>query len=399
MMEVKRLPAETLYAILGVVIIGGIIAGVFFLSSQNMFQSPTGAVVFACTTPYAQIDSKCCLDENNNKICDSEESRQDSRQLLSLLRGTTQNKSKSETTDSLKTEPEKETVISTIDTAPPVLTFVSPTPSNQTVLAQDWVYVNISSNEDLSSAELEWNLTNFTMLEGETAKEWYINKTGLANRNYTYYVYGDDQEGNIGKTEQRLVIIDTTSSIVVSNLSDTLNGSNWILWNWTNPTGITIGHIQIWINGTFYANVTTNYYNAPSLTSNTGYEIQTKAVDSSGNNGAWVNDTAWTKIAPVQPNTLPKIFLLAPIYNSSTIDFTPMHQFYFIDPENRTIPSCTLYYNSTLKGTKTNLTNNTWTLLEASQTQSGIYEWNIVCSDGAANNVSESRRILINVTS
>ncbi len=91
------------------------------------------------------------------------------------------------------------------DTTPPVIAFVSPTPANNSVINKDYVFVNITSNEPLSIALLNWNGANITM-NGQ-GKNWYYNVTGLSDGTYNFKVYGKDLAGNWNVTETRIVTI------------------------------------------------------------------------------------------------------------------------------------------------------------------------------------------------
>jgi len=79
----------------------------------------------------------------------------------------------------------------------PIITFVSPTTLN-TFIGSNSSYINVTSNKALSSATLEWNGVNETMSGSGT--NWFKGKTGLANGNYTFRVFGIDLEGNQNKT-------------------------------------------------------------------------------------------------------------------------------------------------------------------------------------------------------
>lgn len=102
----------------------------------------------------------------------------------------------------------------TIDT-PPALTFVFPTPANNSYLSQNWLHVNITSDETLNNALLEWNGTNETMLGSGT--NWYINKTNIQDGKYSYRVWGNDPANNWNVTGIRVVTIDTTPPTVIAN--------------------------------------------------------------------------------------------------------------------------------------------------------------------------------------
>ena len=91
------------------------------------------------------------------------------------------------------------------DTSPPVITFVDPTPANNSVLDRNYVFVNVTSNESLATALLNWNGVNITMHGHGT--NWYFNMTGLSNGAYAFKVYGADQAGNWNMTELRIVSI------------------------------------------------------------------------------------------------------------------------------------------------------------------------------------------------
>jgi len=91
------------------------------------------------------------------------------------------------------------------DSIPPRITFVAPTPANNSVISVDYVYINITASEALSQAILEFNGVNYTM-QG-SGRNWYINKTSLANGVYTYRVYASDKAGNWNISETRVVNI------------------------------------------------------------------------------------------------------------------------------------------------------------------------------------------------
>lgn len=78
------------------------------------------------------------------------------------------------------------------DTTPPILSYVDPTDINVTVTTRNWSYINISSNEALDNATLEWNGTiNYSMFN-LTSTIWWYNVSDLVNFNYTYYVFAND---------------------------------------------------------------------------------------------------------------------------------------------------------------------------------------------------------------
>ncbi len=84
----------------------------------------------------------------------------------------------------------------TIDTIPPTINFISFVP-NSIITTKNYVLINITSNEILSSATLEWNGINESMSGSGT--NWFSNKTNLEG-NYTFRVFVSDIAGNSNLT-------------------------------------------------------------------------------------------------------------------------------------------------------------------------------------------------------
>jgi len=185
------------------------------------------------------------------------------------------------------------------DMTPPMVIFVPPTPANNSEITVDYAFINVSVNENVSVALLNWNGTNITMNGSE--KNFYLNITNLSNGNYTYSVYANDTAGNIGVSELRKVFVnvttapqDTTPPASISKLSH-ISVQTGINWTWSNPEDEDFEYAMVYINGTRQANTSECYYNATGLVPNASYEIGIRAVDASGNiNEIWVNDTAFT---------------------------------------------------------------------------------------------------------
>ena len=87
---------------------------------------------------------------------------------------------------------------------------------------------------------------------------------------------------------------DITPPSSITNLMNT-TGQTWINWTWTNPPDADFNYTMAYLNGTWQANSSNNYYNATGLTPEKYYEIGTHTVDKSGNiNTTWVNQTTKT---------------------------------------------------------------------------------------------------------
>lgn len=101
-------------------------------------------------------------------------------------------------------------ITTTADPTPPDITFLFPTPNNDTNLSQDNYYVNVSISESASSVLLELTNTsgtiNYTMVN--EAGNWYnFNVTGQDN-NMTYlFVYATDTADNLNRSLERFINI------------------------------------------------------------------------------------------------------------------------------------------------------------------------------------------------
>jgi len=92
------------------------------------------------------------------------------------------------------------------DTTPPTLTFVSPTPDNGATLSQDWIYINVSADESLSTCLLDWyNGTWQNVSMTVSGSYCYKNMTNLADGTYQFKVYANDTSDNWNVTELRQV--------------------------------------------------------------------------------------------------------------------------------------------------------------------------------------------------
>ncbi len=108
--------------------------------------------------------------------------------------------------------------------------------------------------------------------------------------------------------------IDNTSPATISTLDNTSAGFSNITISWANPLDTDFNHVEIWADGIFKGNSSTNEYTVTGLLANTEYEIQIKTVDESLN----VNDTfVGINATTLVDNELPSIFLISPENNSN----------------------------------------------------------------------------------
>ncbi|MFH1631379.1 MAG: S8 family serine peptidase [Candidatus Aenigmatarchaeota archaeon] len=116
--------------------------------------------------------------------------------------------------------------------------------TNETTTLSDSVYVNITSNEILYSAIIEFNGTNTTM-ENNSPTTWYYNKTDLSDGNYTFRIFAIDFAINTNISSPVWVYINTTRNMsdYFNNLNATINVSN-VTYTLTNTTGIEVSSLE-----------------------------------------------------------------------------------------------------------------------------------------------------------
>jgi hypothetical protein len=281
---------------------------------------------------------------------------------------------------------------------PPYVTLLSPSQAyydetNTTVNVT--FQCNATENSGLVNISLYiTNASNQSFARNQTraitglsnSSEWNLT---LATGNYTWNCQAYDNNGNNASSEfNRTIRIEPVRNPgTITNLSSPYQGYNWIYWNWTNPADYDFDHVEVWVNGTFYANTSANEYNVTGLTSNKYYQIQIRTADLVGNiNTTWVNDTNRTLFY----NTLPpsEVNMTFPNSGNDTlINRTPT--FYWnesTDPEsqplqyelNITSELCTDIYVQNITGTNYTLMTELGTYDEC-----GTYNWTIRAFDGA----------------
>ena len=116
------------------------------------------------------------------------------------------------------------------DTAPPSITFVSPTPANNSVESGKSIFINITSDESLSSANLYlqlWNGTEWVFpgditmpipLSGSNTV-WHLNLTAYSHDLILrYWVEAKDLAGNSNTTEMRYATIAGFPPVIYASL-------------------------------------------------------------------------------------------------------------------------------------------------------------------------------------
>jgi parallel beta-helix repeat protein len=115
-----------------------------------------------------------------------------------------------------------------VDLGPPMISFIPPTPLNNSFLSTDEVTINVSHTEaNPSTLVLTWNGTNESY--GYSGPYTNITKHISGSGNYTYYVRVNDTAGYSNRTETRVVQINytdlTAPTITMTSPGNTTYGS------------------------------------------------------------------------------------------------------------------------------------------------------------------------------
>ncbi len=167
----------------------------------------------------------------------------------------------------------------------PSVTFQPPTLSDNATTGLNWVFVNVTSTEDLNQSLLEWGntsgFTNVSMTNVSGMRDWYQNMTDLADGTYNYTVWAENATGEWNQTGRRFVYIDTTPSYSLYACQDlTIENGSYVLVQNVSSSGtcFTIKANGIVLDGQGYS---INYSRSV-----TGY-----AINNSDNNNGYDNVT------------------------------------------------------------------------------------------------------------
>ena len=160
--------------------------------------------------------------------------------------------------------------------------------------AYNYLYINII-NPSLSDQEVWSDLTGTY----DTWTNESINLTSYFTATGTYTIKiipemhtnsGDSGQEQYSWIDELFLYVDepdTTAPATVTSLGETDYDTDWILWNWTNPADGDFDYNIIYIDGTWEANTSNEYYNVTGLSSGTTYNITINTIDTTGN----INDT------------------------------------------------------------------------------------------------------------
>jgi len=204
-------------------------------------------------------------------------------------------------------------------------------------------------------------LVNIT-LYGNWSSGWHANETGavggtsnssvftktIMDGSYNWNCLAFDSAGNYSFAAANYTFtIDTIPPATITNLRNQSVGDSWIFWNWTNPAS-DFDHAEVYLNGTWLANTSDDFYNATGLNASVWYQLSVRTVDAAGNvNGTWVNSSAKT-LSDITP---PSITIIRPENTTYNYNASLPLNFSISEPAswcgysldgapNVTIPSC-----------------------------------------------------------
>ncbi len=226
------------------------------------------------------------------------------------------------------------------------------------------------------------NSTNTTLTPGISISE------GI----YSIWVNVSDNISNVSSPQYK-ILVDTTMPPNVTSLAGSSAGPGWINWSWTNPIDNVSGvhHAEVYLNDTFKANASVNYYNATGLTLNSNYTLQVRPVDTAGNIGNWTNATANT----IFDTTAPTVSLSSPANGTSTTTAAQTFTCTAIDNYNLSNMSFWIGSGGTWSLDQTSSATGESATKSFSKTLSvGTYSWNCMANDTSAKSAFGTNRTI-----
>ncbi|MEK6858737.1 MAG: PRC-barrel domain-containing protein [Nanoarchaeota archaeon] len=143
------------------------------------------------------------------------------------------------------------------DSTPPLVSFITPTEANESILLRSFILINVTGN-DTNLDRLTVRLFNsshsllFTNLS--SSSPFFVNYSGLSDGRYYFNASANDSAGNVNHTETRTVLIDAlapglaivsplhgnyTNALILINISTSGAASVWFNNGTGNTTYIT----------------------------------------------------------------------------------------------------------------------------------------------------------------
>ncbi|MBI2549589.1 S8 family serine peptidase [Candidatus Woesearchaeota archaeon] len=286
-----------------------------------------------------------------------------------------------------------------LDTDPPNITIVAPTPANNTNVSSANVFVNITSNEVLASALLEWNnnthVVNYSMVQNGSALNWARNHSSSSLGVITYRVWGNDSNNRLGVSELRTVQVNNTPpridtflpSSIAPNVAEPNNQTFNLTFTDVENDALTV---DWYVNGTIQAAArNTNFTFLGNFTQAAQQRNGTYNITAVLSDGGLSTQINWTLIV----NNTNRAPVWAALVNQTSAEDTPLN--FTVVAADLDNDSITYFINNTVNFTINATAGNITFNLSGAGNFSGIFYLAINASDGLAN---ASEFIFVNIT-
>jgi len=171
------------------------------------------------------------------------------------------------------------------------ISFIPPTPENNSWVNNNWVFVNTTLGRDATSCNLTWNGTVYAM-SSYNSTTWYKNNTGISDGQYEYVVNCVGENEASGTSSLMTVKIGTTKpACSISGITENSDYS-YVSGNTTYYNSAGNGSINVSVNATDDVGIAA--VNFPQLSTINGYGNDTTALYSSQDVGAYNYTTSST---------------------------------------------------------------------------------------------------------
>jgi hypothetical protein len=277
-----------------------------------------------------------------------------------------------------------------VDTIFPSVSFIWPTPANNTFLSVDYLTVNVSHIEtNPDTLSLFWN-------SNPTRQRYFgsftnINLSGLSEQTHSYFVRVNDSAGNTNQTGTYFVTVDLTDPAVSLNepFHNTWYNYNSFIFNYT-PLDTNLNNCSLygnfsgifWLNQTSTSPVSGSKNSFSQIHLNDGiYAWNVQCFDRAGR-----SSFAASNYSVLVDATPPFVALQAPA-NDTYYDMSNTVRFEFSVTDNYEVSNCTL---ETISAVSTEYYPRSDIIQGAVQNFTVVlanddYNWTVRCTDQAGN--------------
>ncbi len=177
----------------------------------------------------------------------------------------------------------------TADTILPQITFAAPTPNNEVFSTTFSAVINVTINDNVSSARLLFNGTTYNLsLSGPS---WSVRIENLTDGNYSFNVTANDTANNTNISATRWVFINVTRNVAnfTANLTSALSQNNVSYFIFNDTGTVTNNLVDVVNNYTIRFNISGRFADIVNFT---WLNANTTAVINASSNVTTINITA-----------------------------------------------------------------------------------------------------------